>query len=102
MEDIIMMIVFGIVISILSLFNMKGNVSSIHWYHRMRIKKDDVKKYGLLVGAGTLIIGLSLILTGILKMFFSFEWINYINIISLLIWLILFVYAQVKYNKGIF
>lgn len=102
MEDIIMMIIFGVIILVLGLFNMKGNISSVHWYHRTRIKKEDVWKYGLLVGIGTLIIGLSLILTGILHMFFSFEWINYINIISLIIWLVLFVYAQFKYNKGIF
>lgn len=102
MESIISMIVFGVVISVLGIFNMKGNVSSIHWYHRTRIKKEDVKKYGLLMGIGTLLIGISLIVTGLLQFFFELDSIDFILFISFIIGLVIFIYAQFKYNKGIF
>lgn len=101
MESIIM-IVFGIIISVIGIFNMKGNISSIHWYHRTRIKKEDIKKYGLLIGLGTLIIGISIILSGLIQIIFEIESFDYMIIISLIIGLILFIYAQFKYNKGIF
>lgn len=102
MNSFIAVIVFGIIISILGIINMTGNVATIHWYHRTRIKKEDIKKYGMLVGVGTLIIGISIILAGILQMIFELESLEYITIIGLVIGLTLFVYAQFKYNKGIF
>lgn len=96
------MIIFGILISVIGIINMMGNVSTIHSYHRNRVKKEDYKNYGKLVGGGTLIIGLTVALTGILKITFDNCDFTYITIVGLVIGFILFVYAQFKYNKGIF
>lgn len=34
MGDVIGPVILGIIISILGISNMKGNISSLHWYHR--------------------------------------------------------------------
>lgn len=100
--DNIILLVFGILFIVIGTMNMKGDISSIHWYHRTRIKKKDIKKYGLLVGIGTLLIGISMILTVLIQIIFDIEFFEYLIIIGLVIWFVLFIYAQIKYNKGIF
>ena len=57
MGDVIGPVILGIIISILGISNMKGNISSLHWYHRQRVSPDDVMPFGKRVGLGTLIIG---------------------------------------------
>ena len=37
MGDVIGPVILGIIISILGISNMKGNISSLHWYHRQRV-----------------------------------------------------------------
>ena len=99
----------GILISILGIINMTGNISSLHWYHRQRVTEKNIKPFGKLVGSGTLIIGLSMIVFGVL--FFIFEQtqlqalvvIGVIElIVSIIVGLIVSFYAMKKYNGGIF
>ncbi len=59
--------ILGIIISILGISNMKGNISSLHWYHRQRVSPDDVMPFGKRVGLGTLIIGIAIIVFGLYK-----------------------------------
>lgn len=59
--------ILGITISILGISNMKGNISSLHWYHRQRVSPDDVMPFGKRVGLGTLIIGIAIIVFGLYK-----------------------------------
>ena len=59
MGDVIGPVILGIIISILGISNMKGNISSLHWYHRQRVSPDDVMPFGKRVGLGTLIIGIA-------------------------------------------
>ena len=101
-NSLVTMIVFGLIISTLGIINMTGNISSIHWYHRKRVIKEDYKKYGSLVGIGTLIIGVSLILDSLVQMVLKIPTFDYIAIFGFVIGIIFFLYAQVKYNKGIF
>ncbi|MBQ8331912.1 MAG: hypothetical protein IJX94_05390 [Clostridia bacterium] len=37
-------------IAVLGIINMTGNISSLHWYHRQRVTKEDRKPFGKLVG----------------------------------------------------
>ena len=99
----------GILVSILGIINMTGNISSLHWYHRQRVTEEDRKPFGRLVGLGTLIIGVAMILFGIL--FFAFEqtgfsWLVLLGVIELIlgivVGMIISFYAMIKYNKGIF
>ena len=87
-------LVLGIIIIIIGIMNMKGNISTLHSYHRKRVKEEDRLPFGRLVGFGTIIIGISLIIYSFLG--------ETILIIGLIIGLIIITYAMFKYNKGIF
>lgn len=65
MGDVIGPVILGVLISALGIMNMKGNISSLHWYHRQRVSPDDVKPFGKRVGLGTLIIGIAIIVFGL-------------------------------------
>ena len=100
MENIIMLIL-GVFISVVGIVNIKGNISTIHSYNRRRVKEEDIPKYGKVVGTGTLIIGISLVL-GFIVSFCSEEIMGYIIMPAIIIGLGLILYGQFKYNKGIF
>ena len=99
----------GILVCVLGAINMTGNISSIHSYHRHRVTQENIKPFGKLVGLGTLIIGLSMIVFGIL--FFIFEQTNIEAlaviaaaqlVVSLIVGTLVSFYAMKKYNGGIF
>ena len=99
----------GILVSILGIINMTGNISSLHWYHRQRVTEENRKPFGKLVGLGTLIIGLSMIVFGILFLIFeqtqlqAFVVIGVIElIVSIIVGMVISFYAMKKYNGGIF
>lgn len=96
------LIILGTIFIFLGIINYKGNISTIHWYNRRNIGKKHVKKYGKLMGLGTIIMGVGMIITGILQLFYRLEELNYILIISVIIGIIIMFYSQIKYNKGVF
>ena len=109
MKDFIILAVFGIFICILGAINMTGNISTIHQYHRKRVTEENRKPFGMLVGIGTVIIGLSLIIFGTLNFISEHTQIallsicgTVIMIASIVIGLGISFYAMIKYNKGIF
>ena len=60
-------IAVGVICIILGVLNTKGNISSLHSYHRNNIRKEDIKPFGKRVGAGTIIIGASVLIFGVLS-----------------------------------
>lgn len=100
--EYIPLIVLGVIFIFLGIMNYKGNISSIHWYNRRNVSKKDVKNYGKLMGIGTIILGVGMIVTAIFQLFFDLDESNYILIFSLISGIITMIYAQFKYNKGIF
>ena len=50
----------GILISVLGIENIKGNINTLHRYHRSRVAEVDMKPFGKLVGTGTLIMGIAI------------------------------------------
>ena len=99
--DNIALLILGIFISVIGIVNMTGNISTIHSYNRRKFKEEDVPKYGRAVGTGTLIIGVSLI-AAFVTTFWSEDAMSFIVIPALVIGLGFILYAQFKYNKGIF
>lgn len=99
--DNIALLILGIFISVIGIVNMTGNISTIHSYNRRKVKEEDVPKYGRAVGTGTLIIGVSLI-AAFVTTFWSETAMSFIVIPALVIGLGYILYAQFKYNKGIF
>lgn len=100
--EYIFLLIFGICITVLGIFNLKGNISSIHWYNRLKITEENRKKYGKSMGIGSLIIGICMTITAILQMIFYNENIWYITVIGIVIGLIFMIYGQIKYNRSIF
>ena len=102
MSEIIIQIVIGIILIVIGIFNMNGNVKMLHSYHIKRVKKEDIKPFGKLVGTGSVIIGLSIIIAGIFTFFNYLITRNIIIAVGLVIGSIFIFYALFKYNKGIF
>lgn len=101
MENIVLF-VLGICIVILSVYNLKGNANTIHWYNRKKVSQENMKKYAKTIGIGTFIMGISFLVTAILQMIYGIENIYYISLIGVVIGIIIMTFAQFKYNKGIF
>lgn len=99
--DTVILLVFGIIFIILGAFNIKGNISSIKWYNRQKVSKEDTKKYGPIMGTGMLIMGISFIPTAILLRIFENENLWYLVVGGIVVGLIFMIYGQIKYNKGI-
>ena len=102
MGEFIIQIIIGLFLIVAGIFNMKGNISLLHSYHRKRIKEEDIKPFGKKVGIGSIIIGLTIIVAGIFTIFNYANISNVILIIGFVIGFIIIVYALFKYNKGIF
>ena len=96
-----LLLILGIFLSTLGTVNIKGNISTIHSYNRRKVKEEDVLKYGKVVGTGTLVIGVSLILSYLVT-FRNADAIDYIVLLALVIGLAFILYGQIKYNHGIF
>ena len=109
MGDVIGPVIIGVVISALGITNMKGNISSLHWYHRQRVLPEDVKPFGEKVGLGTLIIGIAIIVFGLFSLIAYLTEIEVFTIIgavllipAIIVGLGMSLYAIIKYNKGLF
>ena len=99
----------GIVCIILGISNMRGNISSLHSYHRNRVSEEDRIPFGKQVGLGTIIVGIGIIIFGILSSVALYIENNIFVlvgtaflILGIIIGLIISFRAMIKYNKGIF
>lgn len=106
MIELITMLVLGIIIIILGAINMTGNVSSLHFYHRHRVREEDKKPFGRLVGLGTILCGVGVSAFGILTFALEGSLATTVGGIVLGAFLVIGLgisfYAMIKYNKGIF
>ena len=102
LRDSIEQLAIGTLLTILGIFNMKGNIASIHWYHRRKVTKENQNPYCLWMGIGTLIIGVGMIASGVIQVFAGIEVGAIFIAVSVVIGLILMLYAQFKYNRGLF
>ena len=100
-----MTLLLGILICVMGAINMTGNISTLHSYHRKRVTEENRKPFGRLVGLGTLIIGIGLIIFSI----FNFTKVGVLTIVGIVLLITSIVvgmglnfYAMFKYNKGIF
>ena len=99
--DNIALLILGVFISVIGIVNIRGNISTIHSYNRRKVKEENIPKYGRAVGTGTLIIGVSLI-AAFVTTFWNEKIMSFIVVPSLVVGLVFILYAQFKYNKGIF
>ena len=109
MDAVIGPIILGVFISMLGVFNMRGNISSIHWYHRKRVTEKDRLPFGRMVGLGTVICGVSIAVFGCLSFAAEKTRLDFFTVIGSVVVIVglatglaLSLYAMIKYNKGIF
>lgn len=102
LRESIEQLAIGTLLTVLGIFNMKGNIASIHWYNRRKVTKENQKPYCMCMGLGTLIIGVSLIAAGIIQAFAGVEIGSIFIAVGVVIGLVLMLYAQFKYNRGLF
>ena len=102
LRDSLELLGIGIIIAVLGIFNLRGNIGSIHWYNRRKVSKEDQLPYCRCVGLGTLLIGAAMIISGFLQALVSVEAGAVVILIGIIIGLVLILYAQFKYNRGIF
>ena len=96
------MLGLGLVFVLLGIFNMCGNIGSIHWYNRRKVTKENQKAYCLVMGLGTLIIGVTLIAATIVQVLVGVEQGAFVILGGVVIGFALMLFAQFKYNKGLF
>ena len=109
MPAFIVTLIVGIICIVLGISNMRGNISSIHSYHRQRVSEEDRIPFGKGVGLGTVIIGIGIIVFSILsavtlyadnQVFVLIDTI--ILIACIIVGLVISFRTMIKYNKGIF
>ena len=100
------MLILGILMVFIGIENVKGNIASIHWYNRRRITEETRPKYGKLMGIGTLVIAGGLIFSAVLNMIVKMNIAvligGAITLITVIVGIAFILYAQFKFNKGIF
>lgn len=109
MPAFIITAIVGVVCIIIGITNMRGNISTLHSYHRKRVKEEDIKPFGRLVGLGTIIIGSGVILFSAASIPTLYTGKGLYTVIgtailiaSLIVGITISFYAMKKYNKGIF
>ena len=99
----------GIVCIVLGISNMRGNISSLHSYHRHRVSEDDRIPFGKQVGLGTIVIGIGIIIFSIMSAVTLYTENNIfillgtaVLIVCIVVGLFMSFKAMIKYNGGIF
>jgi len=107
--SLLICLLVGALIVLLGAINMTGNISSLHSYHRHRVREEDRLPFGRMVGLGTILCGLSVIVFGIMMFVYEKTKIEAFSLVGtvlllvgLAIGLILTFRAMIKYNGGIF
>ena len=101
--------IVGIVCIVLGISNMRGNISTLHSYHRHRVSEEDRIPFGKQVGLGTMVIGVGIIIFSVLSTVTLYTENNIfiligtaVLIVGIVAGLIISFKAMIKYNKGIF
>ena len=99
----------GVICMIIGISNTKGNISSLHEYHRDRVSEEDRVPFGKQVGTGTIIVGIGIMVFSVLSTVTLYTENNIFILIgtvlligSIIIGLTISFRAMIKYNKGIF
>lgn len=101
--------ILGVVCILIGISNRKGNINSLHAYHRKRVSEEDRLPFGKLAGLGMILVGITLIMAGGLE--FAAEFLQngiystlrtVVLIVGLTAGLGTSIYAICKYNKGLF
>ncbi len=101
--------IVGVICIAIGISNMRGNISSLHSYHRHRVSEEDRIPFGKQVGLGMIIIGIGIIIFSILSSVSLYTGNDILIlvgtvllVINIILGLVISFRAMIKYNKGIF
>ena len=107
--DYILPVIVGLIVVVLGVQNMRGNISTLHRYHRKRVSEEDRIPFGRKVGLGSIIVGCSVILKACFQLAaekLNVSLLDTLGTVLLIAGLAggfaLIIYAMIKYNKGLF
>ena len=99
----------GALCLVLGILNRKGDIRSLHSYHRKRVSEEDRLPFGKTVGLGTIIIGCGIMAFSVLSAVAALVGNDVFTLVgtdvmiaALAVGLGISFYAMIKYNKGIF
>ena len=99
----------GVVCVILGMKNRKGDISSLHSYHRRRVSEEDRIPFGKQVGLGTILVGVGVMVFSVMSaitLYTEQEIFILIGtgamIAGLVVGMAICFRAMIRYNKGIF
>lgn len=99
----------GVTCIVLGISNMRGNLSTLHSYHRHRVSEEDRIPFGKQVSLGTSIIGIGIIVFSILSAVTLYTENDIFVLLgialligAIIIGLVISLRAMIQYNKGIF
>lgn len=109
MAGFVTQFIVGIICVVFGILNMKGDISSLHWYHRNRIAEEDRLPFGRAVGRGILICGCAILVGGVLLTAATYTNVvplalagGVVTVGGLGVGVVISLVAIKKYNKGIF
>lgn len=91
----------GILISVVGIINLRGNVSTIRYRHRRKVREEDLPKYARAIGTGNLITGVALILSSFPELWDESTK-SSILLLAVSIDFGFVLYGQLKYNHRFF
>ena len=105
----IVALVVGIMCIVLGISNMRGNISSLHSYHRHRVPEEDRLPFGKKVGLGTIIVGVGVVIFSGLFLVAHYTKNDTFVLVGtaimlggIVVGLVISFRAMIKYNKGVF
>lgn len=109
MGEYLIMLGFAALLIVIGILNMRGNISSLHSYHRHRVSEENRLPFGKRVGLGTIICGVGVVTYAVFGFMAETTDIALLSVVGVAILIVciavglaLSFYAMIKYNKGIF
>ena len=109
MDSILAPVLVGALIIVIGIRNLKGDIGTLHRYHRKRVAEEDRLPFGRKIGTGTIIIGCAVIAKAFAGYAAEKKGMTALNTAGTVILVAGFAaglafifYALKKYNKGVF
>ena len=109
MYEFVVTFIIGIVCIAIGISNTKGNISTLHSYHRKRVSEEDRLPFGKEVGCGMIIVGIAIMIYSALSaaaLHFNANLYSVIGTVILVAGLVVGLgfafHAMFKYNQGLF
>ena len=107
--ELLITFIMGGIFFILGFMNMRGDISTLHSYHRHRVAEEDKKPMGKTIGIGMFIMGVGVMVSGVFFLLDRLLSAPVLSIVGAVIMVggiavgaVFNLYGIIKYNKGLF